>query len=97
MDLKVGDNLTAVVTTPVYLSCPVRGIPKPSVFWRMNGKPLDANGNYKANSDGVLVIKELTDPGQYTCFAENVVGKDDASSYIATLGWYITFHDVREF
>ena len=84
--MHVGDNLTAILTTPININCSAKGIPKPRMRWKMNGRQLGNSGNYKTDDNGALVIKKLEDPGEFTCIAENFVGQDGASSFINVLG-----------
>ncbi len=86
VDMRVGDNLTAIVRTPVNINCTAKGIPKPRMTWKMNGQQLGNGGNYKTDNNGTLAIKGIEDPGEFRCIAENFVGQDDASSFIALLG-----------
>ena len=90
VDMHVGDNLTAILTTPVNINCTARGIPKPKMSWKMNGQQLGNGGNYKTDNSGALAIKGVEDPGEFTCIAENFVGQDDASSFISLLGMFCT-------
>ena len=88
VDMHVGDNLTAILTTPVKINCTARGIPKPKMTWKMNGQQLGNGGNYKTDNNGALAIKGVQDPGEFKCIAENFVGQDDASSFISLLGMF---------
>ena len=55
---------------------PPRGRPKPSVFWKRNGRKMDASKdkNYMITNEGHLIIvaARLSDTGNYTCVAENI-------------------------
>lgn len=84
--MHVGDNLTAIVKTPISINCSAKGIPKPNMRWEMNGQQLGNGGNYKTDNNGALVIRGLEFPGEFTCIAENFVGQDGASSFITVLG-----------
>lgn len=86
VDMNVGDNLTAIVTTPVNINCSARGIPKPSMRWHMNGQQLGKGGNYKTDNNGALVIRGIQNPGEFKCIAENFLGQAGASSFISLLG-----------
>lgn len=86
IDMQVGDNLTAILTTPVSINCTASGVPKPSMTWEMNGKQLGNGGNYNTDNNGALIIRGVQDPGEFTCVAQNFVGQDGASSFIALLG-----------
>lgn len=86
VDMHVGDNLTAILTTPVNINCTAKGIPKPTMFWKMNGQQLGNGGNYKTDNNGELTIRGVEDPGEFRCIAENFVGQDGASSFISLLG-----------
>lgn len=95
VDMHVGDNLTAILTTPVKINCTAKGIPKPKMTWKMNGQQLGNGGNYKTDNRGALAIKGVKDPGEFTCIAENFVGQDDASSFISLLGMYCMSASLR--
>ena len=86
VDMNVGDNLTAIVTTPVNINCSARGIPRPSMRWQMNGQQLGNGGNYKTDNNGALVIRGIQNPGEFKCIAENFLGQAGASSFISLLG-----------
>ena len=55
---------------------PPRGRPKPSVFWKRNGRKMDASKdkNYMITNEGHLIIvaARLSDTANYTCVAENI-------------------------
>ena len=96
VDMHVGDNLTAILTTPVKINCTARGIPKPKMTWKMNGQQLGNGGNYKTDNNGALAIKGVKDPGEFKCIAENFVGQDDASSFISLLGMFCMSDSFRK-
>lgn len=95
VDMHVGDNLTAILTTPVKINCTARGIPRPKMTWKMNGQQLGNGGNYKTDNSGALAIKGVEDPGEFKCIAENFVGQDDASSFIWLLGMFCISDSLR--
>ena len=96
VDMHVGDNLTAILTTPVKINCTAKGIPKPKMTWKMNGQQLGNGGNYKTDNNGALAIKGVKDPGEFKCIAENFVGQDDASSFISLLGMFCMSDSFRK-
>ncbi|XP_067662288.1 hemicentin-1-like isoform X1 [Haliotis asinina] len=83
-DLSSPNNMTVVVGQPLYINCPIGGIPPPVVNWFKDGQPLspelDPNINVLANGRRLEVTNaKVTDRGLYMCFAENVAGKLEQS------------------
>ncbi|CAL4060819.1 unnamed protein product [Meganyctiphanes norvegica] len=64
----------------VNMTCRVFGAPKPRVTWVKGGEFL-SGGRFKTSDKGDLIIDEVqfTDAGDYTCFAENKFGKQEAN------------------
>ena len=76
----------------VEITCRVTaGVPKPRISWYHNSVKIVSNGVYatiKENSD--LLIPKLDDSlqGVYKCVAENMKGRDEASSTIMIICKY---------
>ena len=80
--VPVGVDVTVLTNTRVNFSCEVSGVPKPKITWFKTDKPLrSSEGNLLS-----VTIANLEDAGQYTCFAENLVGNATISSEIKALG-----------
>ncbi|XP_049962681.1 neuroglian [Schistocerca serialis cubense] len=64
----------------VTLLCRTFGAPKPQVKWIRNGKEL-TGGRYTTLDNGDLEIRDVnySDGGDYTCYAENKFGHQEAS------------------
>ncbi|VDI08738.1 netrin receptor unc-5 [Mytilus galloprovincialis] len=82
--------------TAVLQCLPPEGKPLPEVFWLKDGEELDKEKltklNYIVSHDGNLMISQtkLTDAGNYTCAARNIViKKRTCSGCSATLTVYI--------
>ncbi|XP_067940287.1 hemicentin-1-like [Watersipora subatra] len=75
VDLSVIENRTALI------SCPVTGIPQPSIIWFRGRVPL-IDGPYPnirlLNQDQQLELSkvQLSDAGSYSCKATNAAGRD---------------------
>ncbi|XP_055369859.1 roundabout homolog 1 isoform X2 [Betta splendens] len=70
-----------LVDQSVEFRCEARGDPVPTVRWRRDDGDLP-KGRYEIREDHTLKIRRLTsaDVGSYTCVAENMVGKAEASA-----------------
>ncbi|KAM8854378.1 roundabout homolog 1 isoform 5-T5 [Synchiropus picturatus] len=70
-----------LVDQSVEFRCEARGDPVPTVRWRKDDGDLP-KGRYEIREDHTLKIRRLTsaDVGSYTCMAENMVGKAEASA-----------------
>ncbi|XP_049582109.1 roundabout homolog 1 isoform X5 [Syngnathus scovelli] len=70
-----------LVDQSVEFRCEARGDPVPTVRWRKDDGELPKT-RYEIREDHTLKIRRLTsaDVGSYTCVAENMVGKAEASA-----------------
>ncbi|XP_031431207.1 LOW QUALITY PROTEIN: hemicentin-1 [Clupea harengus] len=76
------NNITVTVNVQTTLSCEATGIPKPTVSWARNGRPLHTDHNqnmYRLLSSGSLVVIAPTveDTGVYECVVTNEAGQDN--------------------
>ncbi|NWZ24041.1 OBSCN protein, partial [Asarcornis scutulata] len=73
-------DCTAELGETVKLACKVTGVPKPSVSWYKDGKPVEVDPHHIIieDPDGscTLILDNLTgvDSGQYMCFASSPAG-----------------------
>ncbi|XP_028259472.1 hemicentin-1 [Parambassis ranga] len=77
-------NVTVVVNVQTTLSCEATGIPKPTVSWTKNGRPINTDQNqnmYRQLSSGSLVVIAPTveDTAVYECVVSNEAGEDSRS------------------
>ncbi|XP_072048564.1 uncharacterized protein [Amphiura filiformis] len=74
---------------PIQLLCrPPRGDPLPDVYWEKNGVRLDTQDpHYLQTQDGSLIIStaRMSDTGNYTCIAENIVSKRNSETVSVTV------------
>uniref|UniRef100_A0AAQ5XXH5 Roundabout, axon guidance receptor, homolog 1 (Drosophila) n=1 Tax=Amphiprion ocellaris TaxID=80972 RepID=A0AAQ5XXH5_AMPOC len=76
-----------LVDQSVEFRCEARGDPVPTVRWRKDDGDLP-KGRYEIREDHTLKIRRLAsaDVGSYTCVAENMVGKAEASATLTVHG-----------
>uniref|UniRef100_A0A672FAR0 Roundabout, axon guidance receptor, homolog 1 (Drosophila) n=1 Tax=Salarias fasciatus TaxID=181472 RepID=A0A672FAR0_SALFA len=76
-----------LVDQSVEFRCEARGDPVPTVRWRKDDGELP-KGRYEIREDHTLKIRRLVaaDVGSYTCVAENMVGKAEASATLTVHG-----------
>ena len=86
--LTIGDNVTALTNTSITIQCPTSGVPTPTVTWTKDGQEIPSRDRYTVQDDGSLLISEADeeDNARYTCTADNVAGKDSASSMVKING-----------
>ena len=86
--LNIGDNVTALTNTRITIQCPTSGVPKPTVIWTKDGQEILSGGRYTFQDDGSLLINvaDEKDSARYTCTADSVAGKDNASSTVQIVG-----------
>ncbi|XP_034147547.1 roundabout homolog 1 isoform X1 [Esox lucius] len=79
--VKRPGSQVVLVDQSVEFRCEARGDPVPTVRWRKEDGDLP-KGRYEIREDHTLKIRRLTsaDVGSYTCVAENMVGKAEASA-----------------
>lgn len=72
--IKKSKNEVIVVEGNVlYLVCETEGYPMPSVYWKKNGKVLQANV-MMSKTDFIIDDTSEQDNGKYECEASNPVG-----------------------
>ncbi|XP_053542916.1 hemicentin-1 isoform X1 [Ictalurus punctatus] len=74
-------NVTVTVNIQTTLSCEATGIPKPTVTWNKDARPLNTDQNqnmYRQLSSGSLVIiaPAVHDAALYECMVSNEAGQD---------------------
>lgn len=86
--LTIGDNVTALTNTSVTIQCPTSGVPTPTVTWTKDGQEVTSSDRYEVQEDDSLLINEADqeDNARYMCTADNVAGKDSASSTVKVVG-----------
>ncbi|XP_077336226.1 roundabout homolog 1 isoform X2 [Lithobates pipiens] len=80
---KRPSNMAVTVDDSVEFECEARGDPVPTVRWRKDDGDLP-KARYEIRDDHTLRIRKVTasDMGSYTCIAENMVGKTEASAVL---------------
>jgi len=86
--MTIGDNLTALTNTSITIQCPTSGVPTPTVTWTKDGHEITNDDRYTVEDDGALLISEAVeeDSARYTCRADSIIGKDNASSKVQIVG-----------
>ncbi|KAL9972279.1 hypothetical protein ACROYT_G018562 [Oculina patagonica] len=82
--VKKPNNVHAYADSNALFECFADGIPKPNITWRRNGDMIE-NSHYNVIGYGFLLVKMLvlSDMGPYQCFAENALGKIQATAELA--------------
>ncbi|XP_066478768.1 roundabout homolog 1 isoform X3 [Tiliqua scincoides] len=82
--VKRPSNLAVTVDDSAEFKCEARGDPVPTVRWRKDDGELP-KARYEIRDDHTLKIRKVMagDMGSYTCVAENMVGKAEASATLA--------------
>lgn len=90
-------DTAAVDGQNINLTCKVFGAPKPEVKWIRNNKEL-TGGRYTVLPSGDLEIKSVQydDSGEYTCYAQNKLGKTNASAVFNVRGMKFQINNCRE-
>ncbi|KAL3105626.1 hypothetical protein niasHT_021729 [Heterodera trifolii] len=73
--------------TDAVLQCSVVGVPKPSIGWFKNGRPLVASHRWQTHYSGTMALLKVSmmtpeDSGEYTIIAENLHGQAHSSARI---------------
>ncbi|KAG7471253.1 hypothetical protein MATL_G00122480 [Megalops atlanticus] len=79
--VKRPSSQVVLVDSSVEFRCEARGDPVPTVRWRKEDGDLP-KGRFEIREDHTLKVRRVTsaDVGSYTCVAENMVGKAEASA-----------------
>ncbi|XP_063304705.1 roundabout homolog 1 isoform X1 [Pelobates fuscus] len=81
--VKRPSNMAVTVDDSAEFKCEARGDPVPTVRWRKDDGDLPKT-RYEIKDDHTLKIRKVVagDMGSYTCIAENMVGKAEASAVL---------------
>ncbi|XP_026556454.1 roundabout homolog 1 isoform X3 [Pseudonaja textilis] len=79
--VKRPSNLAVTIEDSAEFNCEARGDPVPTLRWRKDDGELPKS-RYEIRDDHTLKIRKVMagDMGSYTCVAENMVGKTEASA-----------------
>ncbi|XP_066248839.1 neuroglian isoform X1 [Euwallacea similis] len=74
-------DTAAVDDQSINMTCKVMGAPRPTIKWIRNGEEL-TGGRFRVQESGDLLITDIQfdDRGNYTCYAENKLGKASANA-----------------
>lgn len=82
-----GKEVISAWKQDVSLHCKTVGIPQTTTTWQVNSLPLEVGGRRSILSNSTLVIKDLqsVDQANYSCSANNQLGKDEIVYYLRVL------------
>ena len=81
IEATIGDELTLLVGASVVITCPISGLPTPTVQWKKDDEDLSEFGR-------TLTVNNVTtmDTGTFTCEAVNRAGRISRSSEFRVIG-----------
>ena len=86
-ELVIGDNLETLVSTAVYIRCPVTGNPAPLIEWKKSGFSVTTSSSLQiVNNTLALLDSTWSDTGSYTCTASNGAGSDEKETFLKFMG-----------
>ncbi|KAK3560523.1 hypothetical protein QTP86_010360, partial [Hemibagrus guttatus] len=85
--LRKPSSQSVLVEQSVEFRCEAQGDPVPTVRWRKEDGDLP-KGRFEIRDDHTLKLKRLSsaDAGSYTCLAENMMGKAEATASLTVHG-----------
>lgn len=89
--VDVGTSIKIVEGAAVTITCRATGIPKPTITWELNQKPVQDEYILQTDDSLVFVKFHSYHSGYYKCQAENVMGKTRAFSDVRTQGIFRHF------
>ncbi|CAI5454961.1 unnamed protein product [Caenorhabditis angaria] len=75
-------NHTAALGATVDLKCSAAGPPVPVISWAKNGRMIERNKTELGYSILKVQLNNISDSGNYTCFAQNSVGISTSVAYL---------------
>ena len=85
---KSKSEVTVVEGNVLYLVCETEGYPMPSVYWKKNGKVLQANVMI-SKTDFIIDDTSEQDAGKYECEAINSIGTVSYTVKVAIQGKFL--------
>ena len=89
--VTIGESVQSIRGVTIQIKCPAYGQPEPKVVWFVNSTRLNGTTKYTidANTKSLVISKmSIEYTGVYTCIAEGVKSKSQASSNIVLLRKY---------
>lgn len=76
----------------ISFDCVARGHPRPHIVWLFNGQRILLNERISIRYNGSIFLQNIqdSDAGLYTCIAENINGKLNASATLEVMGKFCT-------
>ena len=95
--VNIGQTAEVFEGRPLTIHCPVKGVPKPEVSWKFQGKDIKyvTGVNMMVDkSGGGLMIVEVNKriAGKISCTAKSVLGSSSATSLIKIRGELLGMH-----
>ncbi|XP_040278114.1 contactin-2 [Bufo bufo] len=87
----------------ITIHCNPRAAPTPVILWSKGTELLRNSSRITVTSNGTLILKNISraDEGNYTCFAENIMGKSNSTGILSVRGemkllWAPSGSDINE-
>ena len=87
ISVQIGTRITLLPGVRLEITCPVSGIPEPSISWLRQGQQITTSGRFLVENDTLIIrTTALSDRGSFTCAANNTLGRTTSSTMVDITG-----------
>ena len=87
LHVVIGHNITVTSGHNIFITCPVRGVFRPSITWMKNGRKIKNGPRTSVEGEQLLLTDVIkSDSGTYHCFAKAEQGTSNSSTHLTVIG-----------
>lgn len=89
LHVVIGHNVTVTKGHNIFITCPVRGVSRPSITWMKEKEVIESSKHVSVQGEQLLLTSVTQkSSGTYYCFAETEHGTSNSSTVLTVIGKY---------
>ena len=87
LHVVIGHNVTVTKGHNIFITCPVRGVVRPSISWKKGNKKIQSGPRISIEGEQLLLVNvDKDDSGTYYCFAKTAHGTSNSRTHLEVIG-----------